>query len=60
MRYIIIPLATILYVLWSYKSIKNIINKQLPLSAQFWLAIHLSIVVTYLLVKALEFTIINW
>lgn len=43
MRYVILPLAAILYIIWCYESIKELINYGLMLSkdrTQAWVVIH--------------------
>lgn len=49
MRYIIIPLAIILYLIWSYKSIKNLIKDfyyyfNYDFSTVFWSILHMTLI----------------
>jgi len=60
MRYIIIPLVIILYIWWSYKSIKSLRNNNAKEFAEFWLIVHIVLPAGYLLFKLTEFTINNW
>lgn len=65
MRYIIIPLLIILYIIWSYKSIKDMIKSYKNDTYHeeytvFWIICHVITIFGYLIGVGLVSIINNW
>jgi hypothetical protein len=57
MSYIIIPIATILYIWWSYETIKDFKNEKWKDSTDWFMTLHVGVIGTYVLFKIVEFII---
>ena len=62
MRYFIIPLAIIIYILWSIKSIKNIINEEFDTGyfSYLWIIFHIVLIIVFFIKDVIPFIIEHW